>query len=314
MDHDQLAKTLLQRLFRHFMTLFLPDIAAHLDLSRVEFLAAESFVRPPRGRRKYPDLVAKVWLKGGGTAILVIHLEIQERRDPNLPARMHRYYVVLRERFRCPVLPIALLFHGQRRAAGIGEAVYVEETLGKEYLRFTYHQIVVPRLKAEEYLAQDNPAGLALAARMRRGRRLTGGALVLAVLAKLLDSNLSEEDVLIIWDFVRSYVTLTPEEETTVNEVIERERKRGRRQRLTWSQQERLKGREESRAEAIRVLALQLAQKFGPLPAEMQSRIQSLSLEDTWAALSQVLTAESLADLGLAEEGRRAVPSPAGTA
>lgn len=298
MDHDQLAKTLLQRLFQPFLTLFWPEWAAHLDLGQVEFLPAESFVRPPRGRRKYPDIVAKVGLLGGGTAVLVIHLEIQERRDPTLPARMHRYYGVLRDRFRCPVLPIALLFHGQRGAAGIGKAIYVEETLGEEYLRFTYHQIVVPRLKAEDYLAQENPVGLALAARMRRGRELTGGDLVLTVLGKLVDSALSDEDLLIIWDFVRSYVRLTDEEEMKVNETIEREQKRGRRQRLTWSQQERIKGYTES-------LTLLLTQKFGPLPEGVQARIGTLSLEDLRTVLTQVLSAQSLEDLGLADRSPR---------
>ena len=306
MDHDQLAKTLLQRLFQQFLTLFWPELAAHLDLTQVEFLPVESFVQPPRGRRKYPDLVAKVGLSGGGNAVLVLHLEIQERRDPNLPARMHRYYVVLRERFRCPVLPLAILFHGRRGAAGIGEAFYVEETLGKEYLRFTYHQLVVPRLAAADYLGQDNPVGLALAARMHRGRKLTGEAVVLTVLNKLLESNLSEEDILIIWDFVRSYVTLTPEEEKTVNEVIEREQKKGRR-RLTWSQQERLKGQAEGVQEDLTLL---LTQKFGPLPEGVQARIETLNLEDLRTALTQVLAAQSLADLGLAEENRRTPRSP----
>ena len=307
MDHDQLAKTLLQRLFQQFLTLFWPEIAAHLDLTQIEFLPAESFVQPPRGRRKYPDLVAKVRLSGGGTAVLVLHLEIQERRDPTLPARMHRYYVVLRERFRCPVLPLALLFHGRRGAPGIGKAEYVEETLGEEYLRFTYHQLVVPRLSAEDYLAQDNPVGLALAARMRRGRKLTGEAVVLIVLDKLLESNLSDEDLLIIWDFVRSYVMLNPEEETTVNQVIERKQKKGRGPRLTWSQQERLKGQAEARQEDLTLL---LIQKFGPLPEAVKARIETLSLEDLQTALTQVLAAQSLADLGLAEEARRPSRSP----
>jgi len=315
MDHDQLAKTLLQRLFGHFMILFFPELAAHLDLSRVEFVATESFVQPPRGRRKFPDLVVKVGLKAGGMAVLVIHLEIQERRDRHLPARMHRYYVALREQLRCPVIPIALLFHGQRGARGIGQAVYIEETLGQEHLRFTYYQLVLPRLEAEDYLARDNPAGWALAARMKRGRKLTGGALVLGVLGKLLASGLSEEDLLIIWDFVRSYVVLTPEEETMVDEVIEREQKRGRRQRLTWSQQERLKGRAEGRAETMQeTLMLQLGQKFGPLPTGVQAQVKAMSPEELWAALNRVLTAASLADLGLATQGRRAVSSSTGTA
>jgi len=166
-------------------------------------------------------------------------------------------------------------------------------------------------LEAEDYLARDNPAGWALAARMKRGRKLTGGALVLGVLGKLLASGLSEEDLLIIWDFVRSYVVLTPEEETMVDEVIEREQKRGRRQRLTWSQQERLKGRAETMQET---LMLQLGQKFGPLPTGVQAQVKAMSPEELWAALNRVLTAASLADLGLATQGRRAVSSSTGTA
>jgi hypothetical protein len=120
---------------------------------------------------------------------------------------------------------------------------------------------------------------------VRGGGRRRGEGLVLAVLAKLLDSNLSEEELLIIWDFVRSYVVLTPEEETMVEEVIEREQRRGQRQRLTWSQQERLKGRAEGqakgRAETMQeTLTLQLAQKFGPLSKRVRSRTKAMNPED----------------------------------
>ena len=76
--------------------------------------------------------------------------------------------------------------------------------------------------------------------------------------------------------------------------IHEREQKK-RRQRLTWSQQERLKGRAE-------VLTLLLTQKFGPLPEGVQARIEALSLEDLRTTLPQVLAAQSLADLELGEE------------
>lgn len=108
-------------------------------------------------------------------------------------------------------------------------------------------KIVGPRLEAKDYLAQDNPVGLPLAARMRRGRGLTGGLLGLTVLRKLVDRPLSDEGLLVIWDFVRSQVKLTDEEETMVNETIEREQKKGGRQRLTGSQQVRLMGLVEER-------------------------------------------------------------------
>jgi len=132
------------------------------------------------------------------------------------------------------------------------------------------------------------------------------------VLRKLLDSPLSNEDLLIIWDFVRSYVPLTAEEKTMVNETIEREQKKGKRPRLTWSQQERLKGLAEGRAEGQQeFLTVLLTQKFGPLPEGVQARIGTLSLEDLQTAMAQVLAAQSLADLGLAEGARRTARSAA---
>ena len=72
---------------------------------------------------------------------------------------------------------------------------------------------------------------------------------------------------------------------------------------MTWSQQERIKGYTE-------ILTLQLTQKFGPLPEGVQARIGTLSLEDLQTALTQVLAAQSLADLGLAEEARKTSRAP----
>ena len=74
---------------------------------------------------------------------------------------------------------------------------------------------------------------------------------------------------------------------------------------LTWEDKVMEKGREKGLHEGLiqgkrETLKHQLTKKFGPLPQNTVSRLESLeSLEELDTFLDRVLTAESLADMGI---------------
>lgn len=156
----------------------------------------------------------------------MIHLEIQERRDPFLGKRMHEYYTMIRIETGCEVFSVALQFHREPDAkAAIERATYTESCLGEERLRFSYYRILVPLLSAEEYLAKDNPLGLALATRMKKPRRLKGKALAVEVMERLLAGKYSHEQILAAWNFTIYSTRLKPQEAREVRQAVERGKK-----------------------------------------------------------------------------------------
>src|SRR3954454_5387399 len=108
MDHDRLFKELIRTFFVDFLELFLPDVAAYVDRSSIEFLDKEVFTDVTAGERHEVDLVVKVRFKGR-QAYFLIHVESQAQRRPEpFPKRMFRYYARIDEAHNLPVYPIAV--------------------------------------------------------------------------------------------------------------------------------------------------------------------------------------------------------------
>ncbi len=66
-------------------------------------------VREAAVGRRYVDKLFKVWLKDGAEAWVLIHVEIQSQRDEEFPERMYGYHSRLYERYRRPVVSLAVL-------------------------------------------------------------------------------------------------------------------------------------------------------------------------------------------------------------
>ncbi len=111
MGHDQLFKEFLRAFFRDFLELFCPDIAARLDFGTVRFLEKELFTDFPAGSLREADVVAEVDTQDGIELVLV-HIEVQARREPNFSERMFQYYALLWLRYRKPIVPIVVYLKG----------------------------------------------------------------------------------------------------------------------------------------------------------------------------------------------------------
>jgi hypothetical protein len=291
MDYDQLCKSLLQTMFDDFMRLFFPQVAEQLILDSPEWLPTEMFVAPPEGERRYPDLIAKVRLRDGRTAVIVIHLEIQERRDPQLGKRMHEYYTIVRIGTGCEVFSVALQFHREPDAkAAIERAVYTESCLGEERLWFSYHRILVPLLSAEEYLAKENPLGLALATRMKKPRRLRGKALAVEVMERLLTGKYTYEQILAAWNFVIYSTRLKPQEVREVRQAAEHGKKQVPAELLEAGREVIDALLDIKRDHMRQALMTALEDKFGTVPDAVQATINEMDYDEMNRVFQGVVT------------------------
>src|SRR6266852_493341 len=59
--------------------------------------------------RRYADKLFKVWLKDGQEAWILIHVEVQSQHDDEFPERMFVYHYRLYDRYRRPVVSLAVL-------------------------------------------------------------------------------------------------------------------------------------------------------------------------------------------------------------
>jgi hypothetical protein len=111
-DYDSPWKEALDRYFELCMAFFFPWIHAEIDWTRgYEMLDKElqPIVRRARHGRRYVDKLVKVWLKTGEERWLLIHVEVQGRKEGEFPERMHVYNHRIFDRFGREVISLAIL-------------------------------------------------------------------------------------------------------------------------------------------------------------------------------------------------------------
>lgn len=298
-DHDQRFKTLLREFLPEFFTLFFGEWAAHFDFTGTEWLEQEAFLDPPGGEKRVLDLVAKVPTREpvpdpAGHAVdhslVVIDVEIESPdRATDVRPRMLWYYEFLRRRHGLPVFPICLFLRVGLN--GIGWDDYEERLWGRPLLHFEYAYIGLPALDALTYFRGENLLGLALTALMKlpetdRARIKAEG---LARIARSRENDVRKELLTECFDnylvlkpaevpeYERLQTEQFPEVSTVVNSIEERGRVKGQR-------------------ELVRKL---LDKKFGPLPQEVLTQIEAMSIARLEELSLAILDAKSLEELGL---------------
>jgi len=320
MDHDQRFKQLLTTFFPEFLQLFFPQWADRFDLGRVAWLDKEAFTDPPRGERRFLDLVARVSVRlpsqgeaGESTEWLVlIHIEIEaEDRVAPLRRRMFDYWHALRQKHDLPVLSIG--FYLGVGLDGLGWDEYREEFWGEEVVRFRYPNIGLPALDGEDYLRRGNPLAVALSALMRLPpeRRLELGEeawhrlqseqneLRRYLLRECVAAYLPRDEAEVQVFEQRLLCSDDPGERTMTVHLFDHIRERGR---LEGLQQGLQQGQEAGRLEGQRLALLRvLEKKFGPLTEATRQQVAAVSAERLPELLDAAVTAASLPEVGLSQ-------------
>lgn len=296
MGHDQLFKSILRSFFREFLDLFFPDHAAGLDFDSVRFSDKELFKGFPDGQRREPDVVAQVRARGGAPEVVVVHVEVQTDATGDFHRRMFEYYALLWLQFEAPVFPVALVLRGGPRE-GVTTEEYRQDVFEREVVRFRYATVALAQLSSREYLDRG-PLAAGLAALMQRGRDSEELELRARMLRRVVTSRLDEALQYLLVNVIETYFPVPEGERERYQRLLSREEyKIVQDMELTWGDKLLLKGVEKGKRETLKRL---LAAKFGPLPADVDERIDRItSSEELDACLERVLTASSLAEMGL---------------
>jgi predicted transposase/invertase (TIGR01784 family) len=301
MSHDQRFKEFLRTFFRDFLKLFYPDVEARLDFDGIEFSETELFTDFPEGKRREADVVAKLTTLDGSPELVLIHVEIQSRPERDFEARMFEYYALLWSRYKVPIFPIVLYLHGGN--TGVSHEQYRMQLFGREVLRFRYESIRLERLNAEEYLRQGSPVGAALAALMDRSSSGDIEGLRAWMMQCVVTSELDEARQFLLVNIIQTYFELSKEQIERYQLLIARkEYQKVQDVDLTWMDKLLHEGEEKGRLSGKRETLLRLlAQKFGPLPEGITTRIEAFeSVEQLDACLERILVASSLEEMGFA--------------
>ncbi len=111
-DFDSPWKEALDVYFRAFLAFFFPLIHDDIDWSRgFEMLDKELQQITPKGSqgRRHVDKLVKVWRKNGCEVWVLIHIEVQTRRERGFALRMYEYNYRIFDRYHRTVVSLAVL-------------------------------------------------------------------------------------------------------------------------------------------------------------------------------------------------------------
>jgi hypothetical protein len=223
--YDSPWKVAVERLFPYFMAFFFPDIHALIDWSRrYKFLAQElaqlsagiegelnTKARVYRRGKQTPlrvDLLVEVYFKDGRKGRLLLHLEIQNEREPFFDERLFIYHYRIFDKTRAPVITLALLtdFDPAWRPGK-----YVRELAGCK-VEFCFPVRKLTDYNEQELAASRNP--FAFIARAHLEARTTGEDLnrrydLRMVLQDAVeDGGMDVQEVLWVTRFIEEVLTL----------------------------------------------------------------------------------------------------------
>jgi hypothetical protein len=282
-DLDNPWKEALEHFLPYCLALLFPEVHAAIDWRRgYRSLDKElqQLVRAARVRRRLADKLFQVWQMNGCEAWLLIHTEVQGAPEPALPERMFVYGYRIYDRYRKPVVSLAVLCDDSPTwrpdsfdAGACGCA------LG---LRFRTAKLLDWRGCEEELERAANPFAAVVLAQLKvletQGATEERGRWKLRLVKGLYDRGLSAEQVRQLVRLLDWMLQLPEELEEQFQEAIylfEEER------RMPYvTSVERMaakKGRQEGLEEGLREgIALDLETKFGPAGKKLVAKLRIL--------------------------------------
>jgi len=232
MELDQFMKELPGDFLKEIIELFFPNLAGKLNFSQKKDLNKELYTGSPEGEERFVDVLLEVGYKTPPPSVLLVHVESQQRKRFDFPARMLGYQCLIygreMERERKDSFSLAeftewenskhllsFVFCNYALDAGITE----KEHKTAFHLSCRYTCISLPMLSAKEYLQKDNSVVCALAVFMNPSG-LSKPLLKVECYRKLLSymKTLTTRQVNQIVYALEIYLTLTEEE----NEIYQR--------------------------------------------------------------------------------------------
>jgi hypothetical protein len=294
-------KVAVREFLPEFQALILPAWTGRFDLSEPQWQQQEVFLDPPHGERRLLDLVAVVPVTQPVQEAnqTVLHIEVESGDSvAGLRERMPLYRPALISRHNLPVLSLALYLSVAFDGRGWDEARddYWGENLGRT--RWAY--LGLPGLDALTFVEGDNLLGVALSVLMRCTEDRQPWLKAARALQRVGQATLTVYRRFLLMEIIEAYLPLVgPHLQAYERLLLTEDFKMVR----TIGQTSFEKGQSF-------LLQRLIEKRFGPLSETARARL------DTWPAdrlleLGELLlTAKSLAELGLEDTANGTAPAP----
>jgi hypothetical protein len=315
-DMDGGWKQIIEDYLEEFFRFFFPRIHASINFNaKYHFLdkeLAKLMVDTESGDRRVDKLIQVQWIDGSVEWIL-LHVEVQAQRDVDFARRMYVYHYRIWDRYKQPVISLALLADGN---PNFRPNHFHRERAGCR-LDFRFPIVKLLDYKTEEEMAAD-PSPFALASLVQL-RKIQAGKDVqqryqfkLAFIRELYSRNYTRDDIIKLFRFM-DYILRLPEdlaiqfrqdlesfeEELKMPYVTSVERLAKQEGIEQGIEQGIERGIERGSLQSSRELLLQTIQvRFGQIPEELRVSINACtSTENLSNFHRQALLAKSIDEL-----------------
>ncbi|MFB3164567.1 DUF4351 domain-containing protein [Neobacillus sp. 179-J 1A1 HS] len=213
--HDQLFKQLLHTFFSEFLEAFFPEVHRNIDFSSLKPLSEEMFIDLIEGESRRADIILETKLKNQET-LIIIHVEPQSYGQPNFNERMYHYFSLLYNRYRKPILPIAIFSYDQKRNE---QNQFTVSFSFFHVLTFQFLMLELKKMNWRSFIHTNNPVAAALFSKMgyTEKEKVQVKKEYLRMLVKM---ELNSAKAELINGFFETYLTLNESEEVQLMEEI----------------------------------------------------------------------------------------------
>lgn len=206
--HNQIFKELINNFFVEFLEAFFPEVYEGIDFKSIKPLSEELFTDLIDGENRRVDIVVEVKLKGTNT-LIIVHVEPQSTHQLDFHQRMYHYFSLLYNKYRQPILPIAVFSYDDQH---IEQSQFAIEFPFFHVLTFNFLMLELKKKNWRDYLESDNPVAAALLSKMgyKEEEKVQVKMEFLRMLVKM---KLPPARTRFINDFFEEYLKLTEEEE-----------------------------------------------------------------------------------------------------
>ncbi|MGK7878314.1 MAG: transposase [Xenococcaceae cyanobacterium] len=278
-DYDSPWKEIIEDYFPSFLQFFFPLAYAEIDWTQpYEFLDTELQQLEPDAEigKRLVDKVAKVWLRGGEQAWVLVHVEVQGQYERQFAERMYTYNYRLFDRHKQQVISLAVLADEQKNWR---PSSYGYELGGcRVRLEFPVAKLLDYEADWETLEQSTNPFGIIVMAHLKtkatHGNSENRLNWKLSLVRRLYERGYSREDILKLFRFI-DWVMVLPEELAGGFKAEVRSYEEARRMRYVTSI-ERLAIKEgivqNARENVIEILET----RFGGVPSSMIEAINGI--------------------------------------
>ncbi|MGB6976812.1 MAG: hypothetical protein WBE18_05090, partial [Gammaproteobacteria bacterium] len=167
-QYDNGWKDILDAYFPEFIAFFYPKLFEAIDWSKgYENLDKElqAITTQAMIGKRFVDKLMRVYLRQGGEQWLLIHIEIQAEREAAFPERLFIYYYRLFDRYKKPIITLAVLADDQPSWRPQSYQTYVNNT---EILTFRFFTTKLLDYRHQQQLLEEtqNPFGIIVQAHL----------------------------------------------------------------------------------------------------------------------------------------------------